>query len=230
MGIKGRARATDPTWTFTMILLWTAIALVLGAAAGGLARPDQAPRLARLLLLAAAGVVGLLVLAVLVRPMDRSIARLADRIAQALTLVWAGLAAAILVSARRRDGPGPPTPPLAIAAIVLLVAGKFVVFEIGKTMHFQEMVRFFEASGYPAWMNGVVMALELAGSAGLVLYARLNTGVAATAGLAVVMVGAVATHLRNGDPFSDSHDAVLQLVYLALLAAALTLNRRRHAR
>lgn len=58
----------------------------------------------------------------------------------------------------------------------------------------------------------------------ILLHARLNTG------LVVVMVGAVATHLRNGDPFSDSHDAVLQLVYLALLAAALTLNRRRHAR
>jgi hypothetical protein len=61
----------------------------------------------------------------------------------------------------------------------------------------------------------VVMAVEIAGALGL-LVARLR--VAATILLGLVMLGAMATHAHNGDPFSDSLDAVRMLLLVASIA------------
>ena len=87
----------------------------------------------------------------------------------------------------------------------------FLAIEAGKLAHDAEMREFFTASGYPVALMYAVMAAEVLGAIGLfVPRARLY----AAAGLALLMLGAIATHAKNGDPFSDSLDAVRMLVLL----------------
>jgi hypothetical protein len=127
---------------------------------------------------------------------------------------------------------------LATVGAALLVAGKFLLFEVGKIRHNEEMEQFFLSSGYPAFLHYVVMALELTGSLALLFFAKRRPGLAAAIGLGVIMAGAVATHMRNGDPLSDSYDAISQAVYIAtyLVAAVLAMratapvSARRYAR
>jgi uncharacterized membrane protein YphA (DoxX/SURF4 family) len=77
------------------------------------------------------------------------------------------------------------------------------------------MRRFFLGSGYPVAFMYVVMAVEIAGALGL-LVARLRVAAAILLGL--VMLGAMATHAHNGDPFSDSLDAARMLLLVASIA------------
>jgi hypothetical protein len=60
-----------------------------------------------------------------------------------------------------------------------------------------------------------VMAAEILGALGL-LFAR--TRLAAAGGLALLMLGAIGTHLRNGDPFADALDALRMLLVLISIA------------
>jgi hypothetical protein len=86
------------------------------------------------------------------------------------------------------------------------------------------MRQFFASSGLPIWFMYAVMAVESAAAIGL-LMARTRAPSAAT--LLVIMLGAVGTHLRNGDAIQDSHDALRMLV---LLATILLLSGRRRRR
>jgi DoxX-like protein len=73
---------------------------------------------------------------------------------------------------------------------------------------------------YPAWRG--IGALEVAGGAGLLVglaYAPL--GIAAAIGLVLLMIGAVATHLRVGDPVTLALPALAH----ALVAAAVLVLR-----
>lgn len=112
---------------------------------------------------------------------------------------------------------------VAIAAS-LYVATSFLGFEVGKAAHDAEMRQFFASSGLPIWFMYAVMAVESAAAIGL-LMARTRAPSAAT--LLVIMLGAVGTHLRNGDAIQDSHDALRMLV---LLATILLLSGRRRRR
>lgn len=111
-------------------------------------------------------------------------------------------------------------------ALSVYVALNFFGFEIGKALHDADMRQFFLASGYPVWSMYAVMAVETLGAIAL-LIPRVR--IAAAMVLALVMLGAIATHARNGDPFADSLDALRMLLALAcilLLARSLTARGR----
>lgn len=114
-----------------------------------------------------------------------------------------------------------------VAALAWYVALAFAGFEVGKATHDAEMRQFFLGSGYPVVFMYVVMAVEIIGALGL-LVARLRIAAAVLLGL--VMLGAIATHARNGDPFSDSLDAVRMLLLVASIAVlgAYQRGRRRN--
>lgn len=112
--------------------------------------------------------------------------------------------------------------PAVSAGLALYVALAFFGFEIGKAAHDAEMRQFFVGSGYPIWFMYAVMAAEIAGA--LALLAQ-RTRLVAACWLGAVMIGAIATHARNGDPFSDSLDAVRMLI-LAVCIATLEITRR----
>jgi uncharacterized membrane protein YphA (DoxX/SURF4 family) len=100
----------------------------------------------------------------------------------------------------------------------------FFAVEIGKLTHDAEMRAFFVSSGLPGWVNYCVIAAEILLS--LALFRR-GALVAAAAGLGCLMAGAILTHWRNGDPFSDSLEPFHLLV---LLACVLVLAPRRGGR
>ena len=109
-------------------------------------------------------------------------------------------------------------------ALRLSIALAYAGFEIGKATHPAEMRQFFADSGLPAWLNPAVIAGETVLAAALFWPAA---EIAAAAGLALILAGAIATHARTGDPFSDSLDAVHLLALLAGLVL-LTVGARRH--
>ena len=129
-----------------------------------------------------------------------------------------GVAAAAAVVSRsvRRD------PPLAfvrsravLLGLCIFAALGYLATEAGKLAHDAEMREFFTSSGLPVWAMYAVMAAEVLGAVGL-LVPPLR--VYSAAGLSLAMVGAIGTHARNGDPFSDSLDAVRFLVVLGVIA------------
>lgn len=131
----------------------------------------------------------------------------------------AGIAAVATVEALRQRTDGMRTARRLIVGLSIYVALNFFGFEAGKAWHDAEMRQFFEASGYPVWAMYVVMGVETACALAL-LSSRLRLPAAGV--LALVMLGAIATHARNGDPFADSLDALrmlLMLGYILLLMA-----------
>jgi uncharacterized membrane protein YphA (DoxX/SURF4 family) len=104
--------------------------------------------------------------------------------------------------------------PDVIRGLCLTVSLAFLSTEIGKLAHLDEMRSFFTASGYPEWFLYVVIVFETVGAVGLLVP---TVRLVAACGLAVDMVGAIITHARNGDPFSDSYEAVHLLVILVCI-------------
>jgi len=104
--------------------------------------------------------------------------------------------------------------PLVLKGLCLSAAIAFLSTEIGKLAHDAEMRQFFLDSGYPVWFLYFVIAAETLGSFAL-LAARLVFP--AAAGLSILMLGAIHTHYRNGDPFSDSLEAFHLLIILACI-------------
>lgn len=114
-------------------------------------------------------------------------------------------------------------------SLATYVAAKFIFFDIGKAMHLREMEAFFIYSGLPAWMNYAVMIFEIAGAVALLLHKPRNLAFMAGAGLGLLMVGAILTHARNGDPLADSFDAIKQLLFLVAYLAVSVVCRRADA-
>ena len=52
---------------------------------------------------------------------------------------------------------------------------------------------------------------------GVLLHFKLKTGPLATAGLMLIMIGAMYTHRHNNDPFSDSYAALSQFMTLGIM-------------
>lgn len=149
-------------------------------------------------------------------------------------LVLAAGVVSVLVlaaSALRGDRPGPPrTAALAFAASPYLIRGLcastalgFLATELGKLLHLAEMRAFFTASGYTVGFLYAVMAGETIGSIGLLMP---SVRLVAACGLALVMVGAVVTHARNGDPWSDSWEALHMLAVLGTIVLVGVLRER----
>ncbi|TKR33030.1 DoxX family protein [Luteimonas gilva] len=106
--------------------------------------------------------------------------------------------------------------PETAAGLSVYVALGFFAFEIGKLAHDAQMREFFLNSGYPATFMYAVMAAEIVGAIGLMFE---RTRRFAALWLAVIMIGAIGTHVRNGDPFSDSLDALrMLLISVSILA------------
>jgi putative oxidoreductase len=101
--------------------------------------------------------------------------------------------------------------PRLLDAICISISISFICTEIGKLTHDAEMREFFVQSGYPVWFLYFTMIAETVGSFALLLR---RTVVPAAFGLALIMMGAIFTHLRNHDPFSDSIEALHLLMLL----------------
>lgn len=98
---------------------------------------------------------------------------------------------------------------VAIAAFFALAAGlklAAVDFEVQAFAHF----------GYPLWFMYFIGAVELVGAA-LLVSRGVSYGAAV---LAVVMVGALGTHIHVGDPVTKMLPAAVLLVLLGLILRA----------
>ncbi|MER2267856.1 DoxX family protein [Methylobacterium oxalidis] len=73
----------------------------------------------------------------------------------------------------------------------------------------------FQRFGYAPWFMYLIGALQAAGAALLVMRATAALGAGL---LAVIMLGAVASHLRAGDPVTMAVPAFILLVVLAGIA------------
>jgi len=143
----------------------------------------------------------------------------------------AGLfALAVLVSSRLRADAQTAAPGLAFAAsewtlrgLCVSTALAFLATEVGKLAHDAEMRSFFTASGYPVWFLYVVIVFETLASLGL-LEPRVR--LVAACALAIDMVGAIVTHARNGDPVSDSFEAMHLLSTLVAIVGIGVLRER----
>jgi uncharacterized membrane protein YphA (DoxX/SURF4 family) len=101
-----------------------------------------------------------------------------------------------------------------LKGICLSVSLAFIGTEIGKLTHAAEMREFFVQSGYAVWFLYFVIICETLGSIALFI-SRVR--VAAATCLTILMIGAILTHVHNGDPFSDSLEAVHLLILLACI-------------
>jgi uncharacterized membrane protein YphA (DoxX/SURF4 family) len=113
--------------------------------------------------------------------------------------------------------------PYVLKGLCLSVSVSFLATEIGKLTHGAEMQQFFLESGYAAWFLYFIIAAEILGAIGLFISKMI---VAAASGLAIIMFGAIYTHYRNGDPFSDSLEA-LHLLILLFCITTISLLRRK---
>ena len=146
-----------------------------------------------------------------------------------LALAGGLFALAVLLTFTFRPGRRAP-PGLAFAGsnwtlrgLCVSTALAFLATEVGKLAHQAEMRSFFTASGYPGWFLYVVIALETLGALGL-LEPRVR--LVAACGLSVIMAGAIITHARNGDPVSDSFEAIHLLATLNVIVAIGVLRER----
>jgi uncharacterized membrane protein YphA (DoxX/SURF4 family) len=111
----------------------------------------------------------------------------------------------------------------------IMLGNTFILATVGKATNMADMVAFFKQSGYAIWFLYFIMAAETAGALGILLHFKLRTGVAATVGLMLIMLGAVYTHWHNKDPFSDSLAAISQLINLTMLLLLYLLQRKGRA-
>jgi hypothetical protein len=102
-------------------------------------------------------------------------------------------------------------------AISIGIANSFLVATVGKSTNMPYMVIFFKQSGYAVWFLYFIMAAETACALGILLHFKLRTGIYATLGLMLIMLGAICTHLHNRDPFSDSYAAISEFISLVFL-------------
>jgi len=111
-------------------------------------------------------------------------------------------------------------------ALCLATGIGFVMAAMGGVFYIDAMRAFFAQSGYSATFLYFIKAVELAGGIALVMPWRwLN--LAAAAGLAITMFGAIYTHVHNGDPLDDSTGAISMLLWLTMIAVLLAGHRWR---
>jgi uncharacterized membrane protein YphA (DoxX/SURF4 family) len=94
-----------------------------------------------------------------------------------------------------------------------LLAALFVLSGSMKFVNAEEAEKLFAKSGYPDWFRVLIGVIEIGG--GLALLIPRTTFYAAAA-LAVVMAGAVFTHLRQGEIPQSAVPFVLLLVLVVI--------------
>lgn len=105
-------------------------------------------------------------------------------------------------------------------ALCLATAAMFALAGLGKAFHLDDMLGFFAQSQYSKSFLFFILAIEVLGAMALLLPWRWAV-IAAIAGLGVDMIGAIATHVHNGDPLDDSAGAIAALCRLGLLGLLL---------
>jgi hypothetical protein len=106
------------------------------------------------------------------------------------------------------------TAPAVLSGFCFSVSLSFLCTEVGKLAHVADMRQFFLLSGYAAWFLYFIMVAETLGAVGLLIS---RTMIPAAIGLMAIMVGAIRTHAHNGNPFSDSLEALHLLVLLVCI-------------
>jgi len=104
--------------------------------------------------------------------------------------------------------------PYVLRGVCFSVSISFTCTEIGKLSHDADMRQFFLQSGYTIGFMYFIMAAETVGAIGLFLP---GVRLAAALGLIGVMSGAIVTHARNHDPFTDSLEALHLLILLGCI-------------
>jgi uncharacterized membrane protein YphA (DoxX/SURF4 family) len=115
---------------------------------------------------------------------------------------------------------------LTVWAAVITCTSFFFVVSIGKMRNAAEMEQFFIQSGYPASFNYVIIGVECVFSLAMIWHYKLRTGLVSAIVLMGVMLGAIITHAKNGDPLEASYDAFAQLLILCLLTALFIVEKR----
>jgi putative oxidoreductase len=105
---------------------------------------------------------------------------------------------------------------IALWILAGLLAVQFTISGVIKLIGVEMIVTNFARWGYPSWFRLFIGAAELAGAVGL-LIPKLRA--LAASGLALVMAGAVYTHIRAGEGAETVMPAVL-FALTALLAYA----------
>jgi hypothetical protein len=113
-----------------------------------------------------------------------------------------------------------------LRAVSIAIANTFMVVTLGKSLNQPFMLTFFRQSCYAVWFLYFIMGAEPLGAIGILFHSKLKTGPLATWGLIIVMLGALITHLYYHDPFSDLHEAIIQLINLSLLLLIYYYERR----
>jgi uncharacterized membrane protein YphA (DoxX/SURF4 family) len=110
--------------------------------------------------------------------------------------------------------------PLRIVVWVLtgLIALEFVAAGVIKLRSSSKRAQEFAGYGYPAWFRLVICVLELAGAVGLIWP---PTHLYAAVGLALIMVGAFITLLRQAERARAAAPAVTLVLLLVLMYLAL---------
>jgi len=107
-------------------------------------------------------------------------------------------------------------------ALYLVSAFLTIVFLAGwpKFSNSSGWARAFASWGFPIWFRLLVGGIEVSGG---VLLLVPQTAIYAAAALAVIMLGAMGTHIAAGDPAAIYHEAVP----LVLLGAVISMHWRR---
>ncbi len=113
--------------------------------------------------------------------------------------------------------------PYVLQGLCFSVSLSFLCTEVGKLGHLADMRQFFLQSGYAVWFLYFIMIAETLGAIGLLIR---WTQVPAALGLMVIMVGAIRTHGHDGDPFSDSLEALHLLILLGCIVVVRLLGER----
>jgi uncharacterized membrane protein YphA (DoxX/SURF4 family) len=106
---------------------------------------------------------------------------------------------------------------LTVTGVSLATGLSFIIATEGKAKYLADMIAFFKQSGYAVWFLYFIMVAETLGAIGVLLHFKLKTGPLATAGLMLIMIGAMYTHRHNNDPFSDSYAALSQFMTLGIM-------------
>lgn len=115
------------------------------------------------------------------------------------------------------------TSPYVVKGLCFSVALSFFCTEIGKLGRLADMRQFFLQSGYAEWFLYFIMIAETLGAIGL--FVR-RAQIPAAVGLMLIMAGAIRTHAHDGDPFSDSLEALHLLVLLLCIVIIRLLGGR----
>jgi len=112
--------------------------------------------------------------------------------------------------------------PAVYSALCLSVALAFVGAGLAKAFYLDGMTTFFRHSGYSTAFLRFIIGIEVFGGAALLLsWATLPV----IFGLTIDMVGAVYTHVHNGDPLNDRTGAIAMLIRIIVILAVWALGK-----